>query len=1078
MSFRDWPSVRRLLTARSHPTDVPNESPDDLAIRTIAWMMVIVAVHLAVTVYGASIAEHRSAQLERRLAQTQVAEDLYREAARVLASRYGAIARRAEALHSRSQAQREAAVRLRAAASLPQMDVTADELELLAHEDDAVYRLYVALGIAPSFDSQAEEAFVADTVVSNLTEIGLGPMSASGRLHKVRPTARARALPTDVERGAVVPATILPDLKDLIAQTHREVVRRAAAVVALVASLVLFTFAGMMSGRARLVLATLGAVVGSFTAASMILAVDASTTEHVIQALAILLLLLVLRSGFAHLAASTVPNTLEPHEPGIRSQTHVFAGHARNPFSRRVVVAIAITAVASSITDYWYSRAAVTESDASHAAFEHENEYSRSAFDWTTQRAVAFDTMTQILEARTRVAVSGARSELWQLQSGTDRARANSHVWIAAMRDLDRPPSDQLLRLVDDPTYGLEGPVAFYGTGVPWSLPLPPAGDPAFFRAQALWDAANERAIRAHQAMTTFLQALTLFAIAFYFFGQALGLGEGSGSLLLFRVGVLLMAGGLVWGIVSELRALRALDAIAASGQCIANVAKAPGLGSDRAQVAAEYFYRARKHVIDGALKDAAAEFDCAIELRPSFAQARVGRAAILEAELGHVRTLRELADLDDQIQGAAAEVQHVFQESDLVVPFVSSVAVERLRLWPSIYRAIAAARRGEATEGRGLKSLSRDVETKLERIAANADDPHEHFDLAIAFLGARNLPEAKREMDLGFKALGAGPRLQELLPRWAMEELTTLEEYCGSVLKNEDCRRFARQAKDRSIAGGESLGRAKGEVNITKVTPIWVDWEVNVVGFDPSRDSLYTRVFRADPEGRPIALDLLPITAQSIRPTTVQPDSKGPFTVRQLFAANGYCNDAAGIKGELYVNGQFVGEASWNAPAASLRHERAEFVTARFPELNLVICHPADWRPAPPERIKLALGNRWNNVSGGSARLTRGFLTSTGAPAAFFFNLYTLSPDFGWMFRDAMVRVARMGFVESPALPLRYLCPNDLFDPRILAWGDRDPTGVVSVGLVFPDRDRPGAECRVTESIRRLAALPLAPPR
>ena len=65
--FRAWRSRHRLRR--------PDETPDQAAIWAIVWMMIPVAVLVAITVDGASIAEHRAAQLERRLAQTHVAEN-------------------------------------------------------------------------------------------------------------------------------------------------------------------------------------------------------------------------------------------------------------------------------------------------------------------------------------------------------------------------------------------------------------------------------------------------------------------------------------------------------------------------------------------------------------------------------------------------------------------------------------------------------------------------------------------------------------------------------------------------------------------------------------------------------------------------------------------------------------------------------------------------------------------------------------------------------------------------------------------------------------------------------------------
>ena len=60
------------------------------------------ASYRSLQVYGTSIAEHRAAQLERRLAQTHVAENLFRAAARMIVSRYRAVAERARELQAQT----------------------------------------------------------------------------------------------------------------------------------------------------------------------------------------------------------------------------------------------------------------------------------------------------------------------------------------------------------------------------------------------------------------------------------------------------------------------------------------------------------------------------------------------------------------------------------------------------------------------------------------------------------------------------------------------------------------------------------------------------------------------------------------------------------------------------------------------------------------------------------------------------------------------------------------------------------------------------------------------------------------
>ena len=144
------------------------------------------------------------------------------------------------------------------------------------------------------------------------------------------------------------------------------------------------------------------------------------------------------------------------------------------------------------------------------------------------------------------------------------------------------------------------------------------------------------------------------------------------------------------------------------------------------------------------------------------------------------------------------------------------------------------------------------------------------------------------------------------------------------------------------------------------------------------------------------------------------------------------------------------------------------------FPELNLVICRPADWKPMEPRRIQSSYEVRSNTFSGGDPRLTRAFLTSAGAPAAFVFNQYTAASryDDRDIVDDVLYRIRRLGLV-NPLPPVRFDCAGGPGDRRLLArtWRDRSG-GVQYVALVFADQERPGLECQVMESIQQIIVL------
>jgi len=1057
-----------------HPLRIPDETPDQAAIWTIVWMMIPVAILVAITVYGTSIAEHRAAQLERRLAQTHVAENLFRATARLIVSRYQAVAIRAQDLQSQGRAERAAMGRMQASPGAP-ADASAAELDLLAQENDAVFRLFATLNLVQVPGPADVDEIIERVVVQGVTDMGLGPQFSGRRTSKPTATTGASGERADPAASALPRAELRAGLKHQIERMHAEVKWRASAVVALMGSLVCFTLAAMRAGRLRLLLAALGAAVGALTTGATLAIVRPGWGETGGQALIALFPLLMLQRGRAALAASATPHPLESEEAGLRSYARrVHAGHAHSPFSRAILYAIAATAVMSALTDYGYSRMSVAESTASRSAFEQEGEFTRGVLDWTASRVRMFETTAQLLEVRTRAAVSWARSELAYLGSAAARARARAEVWDVQRHGLETA-HPALVRFLDDPTRGLDGSDPFYRAPVPWVLPLATVGEPVFFRAMALWDAENEQAIRAHRSKTWLLQALTIFAIAFYFFGQALGLGEATrGSRWLFAFGVLLALLGSGWGL-KELMTSLIGRAPHVSERCRALSADPAHPGRDLARAAAEYFYRAKRDLHEGAWSEAAQGLDCAIELRPTFTAARDTRLRMLEDENAAVRDLSGLALFYEEAGRKTLELEDAFDKSELVVPFSVRLWRERLRLWPPIYRAVAGARHGR--EIKDMDRREREARAKsLSRLAAEASDRFDHFDLAIYFLAVQRFEDAEREMNLGFDA-GAPASYPEILGPGVLDDLAVLDEYCERARKSADCRRLIRQMKDRSVArqaAGAPPGRkVQGQVAITRVTPLGVEWRFTVDGFDPSRDAVYTRVYRVDADATPYMLALQDLTPRTIVRDPSEP--AGRYTARQGFVAGSYCHDAESFRGEVYVSGQSLGEASWMMPGAHAKSGLAGMVTAVFPELNLAICHPADWKPMEPGQLQSLHAFRSNNLSGGDPRLTRVFLTSTGAPAALAFNQYTTASryDVREIVDDILVRIKGLHLV-SAVPPFRFSCAGGPDDRSVLAntWRDRSG-GVVYVAVVFPDRQRPGRECQVMESIRPLLDFP-----
>src|SRR5262249_6701100 len=153
---------------------------------------------------------------------------------------------------------------------------------------------------------------------------------------------------------------------------------------------------------------------------------------------------------------------------------------------------------------------------------------------------------------------------------------------------------------------------------------------------------------------------------------------------------------------------------------------------------------------------------------RPNFSAARSGRLDILESQYDEVRGLRELASFYQESERGQAELERAFEHSELVVPGSERLWRQRLRLWPPVFRAVAALRTGESGSTMGWMTRH-DITKQLERLASEADDPVTHFDLAVSFLAVLSLKQAEREMNLGFESqekLGPVPQPEILRPQ------------------------------------------------------------------------------------------------------------------------------------------------------------------------------------------------------------------------------------------------------------------------------------------------------------------------
>ena len=149
-----------------------------------------------------------------------------------------------------------------------------------------------------------------------------------------------------------------------------------------------------------------------------------------------------------------------------------------------------------------------------------------------------------------------------------------------------------------------------------------------------LWDAKNEASLAWHEKATTELATITLFAIALYLFGQSLGMGRTRAALILVAMSSFLVATG---GAVALYVRATPLPGRPHSESALCTEPGSDGRILDPAEDAARHYAEGRrKYLLATTSKgygEAAKEFQCAVDARPTFALADyyLSRAALYE---------------------------------------------------------------------------------------------------------------------------------------------------------------------------------------------------------------------------------------------------------------------------------------------------------------------------------------------------------------------------------------------------------------------------------------------------------------
>src|SRR5664280_690962 len=298
-------------------------------------------------------------------------------------------------------------------------------------------------------------------------------------------------------------------------------------------------------------------------------------------------------------------------DPALFAGMRLHTAPVAHKFGRFVICMIAVSAVLSALSGFFYSLNAARSSEAIGAALENQAELFRmnslqvTVWNYMVGRvATAEDHHLRYEATRQRLELAKEEPDLLSQRDATDLVKLKTFE--------EKYPEAHKLMIGP---LGPEQDVHF-----PWKMVSQSYHGPA--KAFAQWSANNEKSLGYQKKATTFLALLTLFAIALYLLGQALGMGRTSAAFILVVFACGLVVAGVGRGLFISL-AERAIVLRPASAEC-----RLPGYSDrDLVELAAEHYARGR--VLDESSPDdpvesakAAKEFQCAAQIRPKFALA------------------------------------------------------------------------------------------------------------------------------------------------------------------------------------------------------------------------------------------------------------------------------------------------------------------------------------------------------------------------------------------------------------------------------------------------------------------------
>lgn len=663
-------------------------------------------------------------------------------------------------------------------------------------------------------------------------------------------------------------------------------------------------------------------------------------------------------------------------DPALFAGLRLHTAPAAHTYGRVVIRMIAISAVLSALSGLFYSRAAVKSSEAASAALENQADLfrmnSRQVTVWNYmvgRLATAEDYHLRYEAARQRLQLAKEGPDLLSQKDALDQVQLRQKT----LENFEKkePQVHQLMT-------GEQGPEQ--DVHFPWKLVISQSyHDPA--KALARWSANNEKSLGYQREATTFLALLTFFAIALYLLGQALGMGRTSAaSYILVGFACALAFVGVCRGLFiwheDKATVLKPATAECRLPDSIAD--------NDLIEISAEHF--ARGWVLyEGSGDDpvgsaqAAKEFGCAVQIRPTFAVANLflahatNRASTPQLNEGGFVSLIS-KDALGKVSQAEQQARDLLTQQGFVPPMdlVGDLGFDTYA---------DGLVKGDRT------AVERGRQATLAAVGLSTDDLVPRFNLGLAQLAEGQEKQAletyRQTVALGEPGKAPFVTNDAAVIGGAITDLDVFRQYCGGLNDAIYCKQFEStdlpKLKSEFVAAAWPFAKGRTLANSgIKLTGLHLTGSAAGLGWsgrveslplDSSgklQDTLAILWYAYSPDWK--AWRVLPAISERVKPVFYAlGDSHLFYSVLRASNAR-ICMQSGTYRAEFYVDGELAGSQEITLNDENLKPEM-------FPDLDVAVCRPPTWQRWQP-RDKDAV---W----------TRGYLEPSGHRGFFVFSFF-----------------------------------------------------------------------------------------